>query len=151
MDRRLTGGDQEKPLEDVGDAPRPVFRVGLLHRHHLPAHLGGHGGYTAGMRPRGQPIDASLPVGGDPTLDRMLADAELFADQPGAVPLLQEQLDDPQAELDGVGAGPEATLPPRGSLLLFGWHGFHSFLCNWFLHSGVSPHFFNSAVPLTGD
>jgi hypothetical protein len=40
----------------------------------------------------------------------VLADAELLTDQGRAVALLQEKLDDPEAELDGVGtAGRKAA------------------------------------------
>jgi hypothetical protein len=150
VDGGLAGGNQEKALEDVGDAPGAIFRVRLLHGNHTFPDLWFYGRLAARPELRRQSFDTAISIGTDPPLDGVLADAELLTDQGRAVALLQEELDDPEAELDGVGPRP-GTFPTLSGFPFFLFHRVISFLCNWFLHSGVSPHFFSFAVPLTGD
>ncbi|BBO72987.1 hypothetical protein DSCW_21570 [Desulfosarcina widdelii] len=106
MDGALAGGNQEKPFENVGDAPGTVLRMRLLDGDRPFLDLWRYGRLAARPRLRRQPFDTALPVGGNPALDRVFADAELRADQCGTVAFLQEELDDPEAELDGVGQRP---------------------------------------------
>jgi hypothetical protein len=151
MNRRGTGGHQEKTLENIGDPARPVLRVVLPDLHHLLPDFGRHP-FLAAEAPLGfHRLDPAQPVGPHPALNRMGADAKLLLKQGGAVTLLQEKPDHAQPELDRVGQGPVDPLGPSCAVFLFLFHGLHSFLCNWFLHSGVSPHFLKSALPLTGD
>ena len=86
--------------------------MSLFDRHHLLADIGWYVGFTAGARLGRQPIDSPLPICINPSADRLMADAELFADQRGALAFLQKQLNDPESELDRVGPGPGTSLSP---------------------------------------
>jgi hypothetical protein len=150
MNGALAGGNQEKAFEDVGDAPGTILRVRLLHGNHTFLDLRFYARLAARPGLRRQPFDTALPIGTNPPLDGVRADAELLTDQGRAVAFLQEEFDDPEAELHGVGQRP-GTFPIPSGFPFFLFHWVISFLCNWFLHSGVSPHFTELAVPLTGD
>jgi hypothetical protein len=143
---RRAGSHQKKPLEHIGDPPWTVFRMIRLDLYRLGPDLLGHP-WLATHRPRGhQPVCSMEPIGLHPSLNRMVADAELLTQHRGAVAFLQEKPHHPQPELHRVGQGP--GLPPGGGCgpLGFLFHGDHSFLCKGFLHSGVSPNFLSSAV-----
>ncbi|WP_231715647.1 hypothetical protein [Desulfosarcina widdelii] len=152
VDGGLARGNQEKAFEHVGDAPGAILRVRFLDVDDTMLDLWFNGRRSAWPGLRCQPFDPAPPIGVGPAPDRVLADAELRADQCSAVALLQEELDDPEAELDGVGPRP-GTFPISSGFpfFLFLFHRVISFLCNWFLHPGLSPYFFNLDVPLTGD
>jgi len=84
------GGDQKKPLQNVGDPSRSVLRMGLFDLHHPLLNLPRYPGFAARWALRLKAFDAPKPVGPDPSLDRMGADSELFSKQVRAVLFLQE-------------------------------------------------------------
>jgi hypothetical protein len=130
VDGGLAGGNQEKAFEDLGDAPGAIFRVGLLDGYRPFPDLWCYGRPATRTGLRRQPFDPALPVGGNPTQDRVLADAELRADQGGTVAFLQKELHDPEAELDRVGPGSPPFPSATCVLRFFLCHRVISFLCN---------------------
>ena len=106
MNGGLASGNQEKAFENVGDAPGAIFRVRRLDSNHTFLDLWFYTRLAARPRFWSQPLDTALPIGTDPSPDRVVADAELLTDQGDAVAFLQVELDDPEAKLDGVGMRP---------------------------------------------
>jgi hypothetical protein len=143
---RCADTHQEKPLENVADSPRSVFGMGGFQIHDPLLDLSSYPCLAADMAFDLQPFGTQLPVGFDPALDRLHTDPELLTQQGGTVTLLQEKPHHSQPKLERVGPGPETLLRTNRAGLPFCLHGIHSFLCNWFLHSGVSPNFLGSAV-----
>jgi hypothetical protein len=101
----LTGGNQEKSFEDIGNPSRPVLRVGLLHRDHPLTNVGRHPGVATSARLDLQTLDAMLPVRPDPSTDGCSADAELFSKKGYAVLFLQIKLDDSVPDLHRIRPG----------------------------------------------
>ena len=149
MDGRLAGSDHEKPLEHVGDPPRAVLGMRFFEVHHLPPDLCRLPGPAAGAPLRFQPLGSVASIGLYPAMDGMGADAELLFEHGSAVSFLQKKPHHPKPELDRVGQGPRRTLFCRSSALLFFLvvMGSTPLCVNWFLHSGVSPHFLSLEVP----
>jgi len=146
VNRRRAGAHQKKPLQNIGDPPRTVLRMIRLDLHRLLPNLIGHAAFTAHGALWLQPLGSFQPVGSHPTMNRMRADTKLLAQQTSAVSFLQEKLHDPQPELHRIGQGPGPFLCSGCRLLVLCLHRAHSFLCKWFLHSGVSPNFLKSLV-----
>jgi hypothetical protein len=147
VDGGLAGGDQKKTLEHIGDPARTVLRMSLLELHNPLTHLLRHTRASADPPLRFKTLDSAKPVGPHPALNRMPTDSKLLAKQDLAVTLLQVKSNHSQPEFNGIGQGSGGSFDPEGTALLSLFHGCHSSLCNWFLHSGVSPHSLNLAVP----
>jgi hypothetical protein len=92
MDGGLAGGNQEKPFENVGDAPGAILRVCLLYCNHTFLDLWFCGRLAARPKFWCQPFDTTSPIGTVPAPDRVVADAELLTDQGDAVAFLQKEL-----------------------------------------------------------
>jgi hypothetical protein len=147
VDGGLAGADQEKPLEYVGYSSRSILRVLFFKVDYPLPNFSRLPGTAAGVPLRFQPLGALAAIGPDPAMDGMAADAELLSKHLGAVAFLQEKQHHSQPELDRVGQRSSRPLGTGRTALRSLFHGSHSFLCNWFLHSGVSPHFLRLAVP----
>jgi hypothetical protein len=102
VDGSLTGGDQKKPLEHVGNPPRTVLRMNLLKVHHPLPDFGRYPALTANVSLRFQTLGSTESVDPYPALDRMAANPKLLAKQGCAVTFLQEKPYHPQPELHGV-------------------------------------------------
>jgi hypothetical protein len=87
----LTGGDQKKSLEHVGDPPRTVLRMNLLNVYHPLPDFSRYPALTAGVSFRFQTLGSTVSVGTHPALDRMAANPKLLTKQGCAVAFLQEK------------------------------------------------------------
>jgi len=146
VDGRRTGADQKKPLEHVGDPARPVVRMILLDLHHPLPDFGRYPGPAGRGSLRLQPLGPVSSVGSDPAPDRMTADTELLSKQARAAALLEEKPYHPQPEFSRIDVNLTRALGTGRTVLLSLFHGLHSSLCNWFLHSAVLPLFLRFAV-----
>ena len=91
MNRRGTGPDQEKSLEDIGYPTRTVFRVIRFDNDHPLVNFRRDVGFTNTVRLRLQAFNALLPIQPNPALDGRAADAELLGKQHRAVAFFQKQ------------------------------------------------------------
>jgi len=117
------GGDQKKPLQNIGDPSRAILRMLGFDLHHPLPDLPWHPGFAACRTLRLKAFNTPQPVSLDPSLNRMGADSELFSKQACAVLLLQVKPNQAQAKFHRVGQGAGFCLGFGRSSFLSRCHG----------------------------
>ena len=124
------GSHQKKALENRGDPPRPLLRIGPLHAYDPVFNGLGELGLCTGRQLGHQPLGSLPTVSLCPALYRMAAHTELLTQHRGAVTFLQVQTHYLQPELMRIGSGPAPCFADTCLGFCFLSHGRHSFLLN---------------------